>query len=118
MCPYYVSRSLRGPADIIFTPYNYLLDPKARKSYGIELGANVVIFDEAHNLEQFCEETSSFSISSYDISTALEAIDELINKLQNQVCDFVHSVRVFVSTLLYLAWTITLRQSCLPDSYT
>ena len=87
VCPYYVSRSLRGPADIIFTPYNYLLDPKARKSYGIELNSNVVIFDEAHNLEQFCEETSSFSISSYDISTALEAIDELINKLQNQVCE-------------------------------
>ena len=81
-----MSRSLRGPADIVFTPYNYLLDPKARKSYGIELAQNIVIFDEAHNLEQFCEETSSFSISSYDVSTALEAVDELINKLQNQVC--------------------------------
>lgn len=28
VCPYYLSRSLKQQADIVFTPYNYLLDPK------------------------------------------------------------------------------------------
>lgn len=27
-CPYYLSRSLKQQADIIFMPYNYLLDSK------------------------------------------------------------------------------------------
>lgn len=28
LCPYYLSRNLRQQADIIFMPYNYLLDAK------------------------------------------------------------------------------------------
>lgn len=36
-CPYYMARELRQDADIIFLPYNYLLDPKSRKAHGVEL---------------------------------------------------------------------------------
>jgi Rad3-related DNA helicase len=28
VCPYYLSRNLKQQADIIFMPYNYLLDAK------------------------------------------------------------------------------------------
>lgn len=30
LCPYYLSRNLKQQADIIFMPYNYLLDAKVR----------------------------------------------------------------------------------------
>jgi len=30
VCPYYTSRELKKDADIIFMPYNYLIDPKVR----------------------------------------------------------------------------------------
>lgn len=30
VCPYYLSRNLKQQADIIFMPYNYLLDAKVR----------------------------------------------------------------------------------------
>ena len=36
-CPFYMSRELVQEADIVFMPYNYLLDPKLRSSHGIEL---------------------------------------------------------------------------------
>uniref|UniRef100_A0A8C1R5P6 Regulator of telomere elongation helicase 1 n=1 Tax=Cyprinus carpio TaxID=7962 RepID=A0A8C1R5P6_CYPCA len=46
VCPYYLSRSLKQHADVIFMPYNYLLDP----NINIFLKGAVVIFDEAHNI--------------------------------------------------------------------
>ncbi|XP_070696234.1 regulator of telomere elongation helicase 1 [Pempheris klunzingeri] len=74
-CPYYLSRSLKQQADIIFMPYNYLLDPKSRKAHNIELNGAVVIFDEAHNVEKTCEETTSFDLTPYDVASAITAID-------------------------------------------
>lgn len=34
-CPYFMAKELKQHADIIFLPYNYLLDPISRKSLGI-----------------------------------------------------------------------------------
>jgi regulator of telomere elongation helicase 1 len=36
-CPYFMTKEIRKGADIIFMPYNYLLDPKVRKIHNIEL---------------------------------------------------------------------------------
>ena len=36
-CPYFMTKEIRKSADIIFMPYNYLLDPKVRKIHNIEL---------------------------------------------------------------------------------
>lgn len=33
-CPYYMARELKQVADITFMPYNYILDPNARKTFG------------------------------------------------------------------------------------
>lgn len=43
-------------------PYNYLLDPKTRKSQGIDLQNTVVLLDEAHNVEKVCEEAASLQV--------------------------------------------------------
>ncbi|XP_018604601.2 regulator of telomere elongation helicase 1 isoform X2 [Scleropages formosus] len=56
VCPYYLSRSLKQQADIIFMPYNYLLDPK----------------------EKICEESTSFDLTPYDLASAIEAVDKLL----------------------------------------
>ncbi|KAM3617416.1 uncharacterized protein V6R79_005854 [Siganus canaliculatus] len=77
-CPYYLSRSLKQQADIIFMPYNYLLDPKSRRAHNIELNGAVVIFDEAHNVEKTCEESTSFDLTPYDIASAIDAVDKLL----------------------------------------
>ena len=49
-CPYYLTRENVSEADIIFMPYNYVLDPQMRQAQGIDLRNSIVIFDEAHNL--------------------------------------------------------------------
>ncbi|KAM6976999.1 regulator of telomere elongation helicase 1 [Aplochiton taeniatus] len=78
VCPYYLSRSLKQQAEIIFMPYNYLLDPKSRRAHNIELKGAVIIFDEAHNLEKMCEESTSFDLTPYDLASAIEAVDRLL----------------------------------------
>ncbi|KAE8724272.1 pentatricopeptide repeat-containing protein [Hibiscus syriacus] len=49
-CPYYVSRELHKAVDILFSPYNYLIDREYRKSLSLEWHNSILIFDEAHNL--------------------------------------------------------------------
>ena len=51
-CPYLLSKEMAGTADIVFMPYNYLIDAKNRMGLGKICWENaVLIFDEAHNLE-------------------------------------------------------------------
>lgn len=53
VCPFYMGREVAGTADIVFMPYNYLLDPTMRRSVAenINWAGSIVIFDEAHNVE-------------------------------------------------------------------
>uniref|UniRef100_A0AAR2M5B6 Regulator of telomere elongation helicase 1 n=1 Tax=Pygocentrus nattereri TaxID=42514 RepID=A0AAR2M5B6_PYGNA len=85
VCPYYLSRSLKQHADIIFMPYNYLLDPKSRRAHNIELKGAVVIFDEAHNVEKMCEESTSFDLTPYDLTSAIDAVDKLLREQAAEV---------------------------------
>ncbi|KAF3696430.1 Regulator of telomere elongation helicase 1 [Channa argus] len=85
VCPYYLSRSLKQQADIVFMPYNYLLDPKSRRAHNIELNGAVVIFDEAHNVEKTCEESTSFDLTPYDLASAINAVDRLLVEQAKEV---------------------------------
>ena len=87
-CPYYMSRELYQSADVIFLPYNYLLDHKIRSSLDIDFNGAVVIFDEAHNVQKLCEETASVSITGQDIALAVKDIEEAVEDLQNPSAGF------------------------------
>ncbi|KAJ8369653.1 hypothetical protein SKAU_G00096810 [Synaphobranchus kaupii] len=78
VCPYYLARALKQQADIIFMPYNYLLDHKSRRAHNIELKGAVVIFDEAHNVEKMCEESTSFDLTPYDLASAIDVVDKVL----------------------------------------
>ncbi|XP_059560982.1 regulator of telomere elongation helicase 1 isoform X2 [Myotis daubentonii] len=80
LCPYYLSRNLKQQADIIFMPYNYLLDAKSRRAHGIDLKGTVVIFDEAHNVEKMCEESASFDLTPHDVASGLDVIDQILEE--------------------------------------
>lgn len=80
-CPYYMSRELASNADIIFMPYNYLLDPRILKSFKINLIDSVVILDEAHNVEKVCEESASIQFASSDITNCINDIAHVMKML-------------------------------------
>lgn len=81
-CPYFMTKEIRKRADIIFMPYNYLLDPKVRKIHQIELQGNIIIFDEAHNVEKMCEESASIELRSLDIALCVDEVTQVITKFE------------------------------------
>lgn len=83
-CPYYMSNELKGQADIIFMPYNYVLDPRSRKGLGLEMRNHIIILDEAHNVEKMCEESASIQLKSSDIALAIEEITAVMKMLSEE----------------------------------
>ncbi|CAH0480472.1 unnamed protein product [Peronospora belbahrii] len=68
---------------IVFVPYNYLIDPLARRTVGISIENSILIFDEAHNAELIASEAASSSLSSNDIVVAFQSLTiESIQTLQ------------------------------------
>lgn len=78
-CPYYTARELIEDADIIFCPYNYLLDAQIRESMDINLKEQVVILDEAHNIEDCARESASYSVTEVQLRFARDELDSLVN---------------------------------------
>ncbi|KAB0367277.1 hypothetical protein FD755_020601, partial [Muntiacus reevesi] len=78
-CPYYTARELMQNADIIFCPYNYLLDAQIRETMEINLKEQVVILDEAHNIEDCARESASYSVTEVQLRFARDELDSMIN---------------------------------------
>ncbi|ELA41628.1 uncharacterized protein VICG_01376 [Vittaforma corneae ATCC 50505] len=78
-CPYFTARELQEDADIIFAPYNYLIDTSVRESSEIKLDNAILIIDEAHNIEDCCRSAGSVEITSKLIEIV---INELIGAIK------------------------------------
>lgn len=85
VCPYYLSKELATKADIIFIPYNYVLDAKILKRFKIDLNDMVVIFDEAHNIEKVCEDSASISFTLREITTSVSDITYIMKQFERGV---------------------------------
>lgn len=78
-CPYYTARELIEDAHIIFCPYNYLLDAQIRESMDINLKEQIVILDEAHNIEECARESASYSVTEVQLRFARDELDSMVN---------------------------------------
>lgn len=70
-CPYYMSKQRNKDAEIVFMPYNYLLDPNIRHTNQVDLKGSIIILDEAHNVEKMCEDSACTYITSTNIGIAI-----------------------------------------------
>ncbi|XP_034385023.1 Fanconi anemia group J protein isoform X2 [Cyclopterus lumpus] len=78
-CSYYAARELKQEASIIFCPYNYLLDPMIRESMEIDLKGQIVILDEAHNIEDCARESASYTLEHHSLLMSRDELDGMVN---------------------------------------
>ncbi|XP_060800008.1 Fanconi anemia group J protein isoform X2 [Neoarius graeffei] len=77
-CAYYAARELMQEAWIVFCPYNYLLDPLIRESMDINLKGQIVVLDEAHNIEDCARESASFTLNQAQLREAREDLEAMV----------------------------------------
>jgi hypothetical protein len=71
-CAYYASKALASQAQIVFCPYQYLLDPLIVKQMGIETDGAVVLLDEAHNIGSVCRDSGSTDTTIFELMRGVE----------------------------------------------
>ena len=76
-CPYFASRELKIRSDIIFCPYNYLIEPLIRKSMEISVKGQIIILDEAHNIEDSAREGASWNVTQEDVRDAMQDLEKV-----------------------------------------
>ena len=76
-CPYYATKDRAHAADIIFMPYNYLIDERIRENYEIKFENSLLIFDEAHNVPQAQEDVTSFELRARTLQASLSELVSL-----------------------------------------
>ncbi|KAG7155140.1 Fanconi anemia group J protein-like [Homarus americanus] len=79
-CPYYTSRTLLTTAELVICPYNYLIDPLIRQSMDIVLTNQIIVLDEAHNIEDSAREAASCTVPQGDMLEASLDLQSLAKK--------------------------------------
>jgi len=80
ICPYFANKDRVTGTDIVFMPYNYLIDEKIRENFDIRYENACIIFDEAHNVAQCAEDVTSFELKS----KLLEGVVLELQRLQDE----------------------------------
>ncbi|KAG0590857.1 hypothetical protein M758_1G127300 [Ceratodon purpureus] len=83
-CPYFLARHMIQFANVVVYNYQYLLDPKVAGIISKEMEKEcVVVFDEAHNIDNVCIEALSVNIRQQTLDGAtrnLSQVTQLIEK--------------------------------------
>ncbi|XP_051899971.1 general transcription and DNA repair factor IIH helicase subunit XPD isoform X1 [Pristis pectinata] len=83
-CPYFLARYSILHANIIVYSYHYLLDPKIADLVSKELSRrSVVVFDEAHNIDNVCIDSMSVNISRRTLDQCQNNIETLQKTIQH-----------------------------------
>ncbi|GMJ01133.1 ULTRAVIOLET HYPERSENSITIVE 6, ARABIDOPSIS THALIANA XERODERMA PIGMENTOSUM GROUP D [Hibiscus trionum] len=81
-CPYFLARHMVQVANVVVYSYQYLLDPKVAGIISKEMQKeSVVVFDEAHNIDNVCIEALSVSIRRQTLEGATRNLDRISREI-------------------------------------
>lgn len=82
-CPYFLERDRATKADIVFMPYNYIIDPTLRRQLPFQVEKNcVVIVDEAHNLPGTLSADGCSTLSALSLANAIQDCSRAMTMLR------------------------------------
>lgn len=85
ICPYFLARQMVKYANVVVYSYQYLLDPKVASIVSREMQKEcVVVFDEAHNIDNVCIEALSVSIRKQ----TLEGAERNLRRISQEIDRF------------------------------
>ncbi|OMP81579.1 DNA repair helicase rad15 [Diplodia seriata] len=81
-CPYFTVRRMMPFCNVIIYSYHYLLDPKIAERVSKELSKDcIVVFDEAHNIDNVCIESLSIDLTEDSLRKATRGANNLERKI-------------------------------------
>jgi DNA excision repair protein ERCC-2 len=83
VCPYFAVRRMLPFVDIIIYSFHYLLDPKIAEQVSKEMSKDaIVVFDEAHNIDNVCIESLSIDLTRPMLDSAYRSINQLSERVE------------------------------------
>ncbi|KAK2810086.1 DNA-dependent ATPase of the nucleotide excision repair factor 4 complex [Emmonsiellopsis sp. PD_5] len=83
-CPYFSARRMMPFCNVIIYSYHYLLDPKIAERVSQELSNDcIVVFDEAHNIDNVCIESLSIDLTEDSLRKASRGANNLERKIED-----------------------------------
>ena len=81
-CPYYYSRQKEEESELVILPYNYFLSYNLLSHNSFNIKDSVIVFDEAHNIDQIGQEGCSMALHEDLVSKAIDNTDHLIRSFE------------------------------------
>lgn len=101
-CPYFLARHMVQFANVVVYSYQYLLDPKVAGIISKEMQReSVVVFDEAHNIDNVCIEALSVSVRRQTI----EGARRNLSRMNQEIDKYVHFLYSSSHLLCYMDLT-------------
>ncbi|CAL1704752.1 unnamed protein product [Somion occarium] len=83
VCPYFLVRRMMPFVDVVIYSFHYLLDPKVAEQVSKELSKDaIVVFDEAHNIDNVCIESLSIDLTRPMLDSAARSVGRLGDKIE------------------------------------
>ncbi|KAJ6847349.1 putative DNA repair helicase UVH6 [Iris pallida] len=101
ICPYFLARQMIKYANVVVYSYQYLLDPKVAGIISKEMEKEcVVVFDEAHNIDNVCIEALSVSVRKQTLDGATRNLARMAKEIDKFKATDVNRLRTEYNRLV------------------